>query len=123
MSWGTDIFLLLNLDETNVEMVEDGEEFFEEIESEALANVNSWLREKGYGPLIDLTGDANRGGKPMLVTVYGGSFKSLYDEDVLKMIREQKWRSPQNTQVLVKPDGEERFRMYTIKNLRSNKKL
>ena len=111
MAWGTDILLLLSLDET---CVEDDEEL-REIESEALTQVNGWLNKNGYGQLINLSDHAFKAGnRAMLALVFGGAFNRLDDEVFVEIVAKQNWLSRPNVQLFIKCEGEERFKFVDI---------
>lgn len=113
MSVVTDVILLLNADEIYLE--ESEESLPDEIESEGLKAVNAWLAERGYGELFPLSKMAIAPDRhSMQALVYGGAYNHLDDDEFAEFVSKQQWRSPQNVQLLLKHEFEEKFSLHIV---------
>lgn len=115
MSWVTDVLLIFNVDEFFDDNLDD---FLEEIP--ALNNINSWLKKHKFQPLDNLDQYVNTG-KSMQACVYGGAFDSLKPQDLIEIVKAQAWKKPQNVQLLIQGEAEERFTVYSLAELASNR--
>jgi len=114
MSWITDVLLLAGTEE--IWGIEDDEGNEIEPETNPFEEINRWLQSQGVAVgLVDLSHHAFRAGnKAMQALVYGGAFNFLDEDGFLKVVRQQRWLSPHNVQLLMKSEMEERFTMYEI---------
>ena len=111
MSWVTDVLILLNLEE--VYHVDEEQDTCEYVESEALAGVNAWLREQGYGQLVKLDRHAFAAGeRAMQAEVHGGAFNYLDIPAFVACVQQQRWRASAYVQLLLKDEQEQRFTVY-----------
>jgi hypothetical protein len=114
MSWVTDVLLIFNVEEFFDDELND---FLEEIP--ALNNINTWLKKHQFQPLDNLDQYVNTG-KSMQACVYGGAFDSLNPQDLIEAVKAQSWKKPQNVQLLIQSEAEERFTLYSVAELAAN---
>jgi hypothetical protein len=116
MSWVADVLLVFSLGEVwadymePVEADEDGEPVEEPL---PLRNINAWLR-GNYWQSLNKLDDCVNTGKPMQTCVDGGAYNFLKIGEFIEVVKAQPWQKPQNVQLLIKDEPDERFTMYTL---------
>ncbi|GAA6623094.1 hypothetical protein [Scytonema sp. NUACC26] len=108
MSWVTDVLLVFNLGELYDDQDEPLEEVF------PLNNINAWLQKHRKGTLDNLNEHVSSGGKAMQACVYGGAFNFLKIDEFIEVVKLQPWKEPQNVQLLIHDEEDERFTLYTL---------
>jgi len=116
MSVVTDVVLLFSLDETSSdEDHENSDELPEEVEAEALNNVNIWLHRHGYGRLVSLAeATFQAGDKAMQSSLHAGAFNRLDEPAFVEIVLGQPWRSPADVQLLIKGEFDTRYTMHSV---------
>lgn len=79
-----------------------------ENEAEVVDEINGWLSSHHQGYFKDLT-EACGGSKAMEIPVYGAAFNYLDVKALLAFIRTLKFKEPQNVQLFVCQQEEEKF--------------
>lgn len=103
MSNVTDIILSCSRSE---EYREDGEED----RYACIEAINTWLEERDFPPLRDMTNAAG-GDKYMQAVVYGGAFNYLPEEELIRVVWSQPWVDRQAVRLLVQSEEETAFRV------------
>ena len=93
------------------EEYDENEDFLDSVPP--LDNINAWLKENGYGELVDI-GEFAGGGKAMQSNVYGGAYNFLKIDEFIKLVKNQQWCEPENVQLLMQDEQESRFTLHTI---------
>ncbi|UBF29352.1 hypothetical protein K9N68_16855 [Kovacikia minuta CCNUW1] len=78
-----------------------------------LRNINSWLVENHWQPLNRLDEYVNTG-KSMQACVYGGAYNFLKVNEFIELVKSQPWREPQNVQILIQDEEDERFTLHDL---------
>lgn len=109
MSWVTDVLLLFSLGE----VYWDEEDPDPDPEPLPLKNINAWLAENNYRSLNNLHDHVNTG-KSMQAFVYGGAYNFLKIKEFLETVKAQDWKEPENVQLLIQDEQDERFTLYNL---------
>ncbi len=83
---------------------------------ESLDNVNAWLEAdkiRNYGPLTALSSCA----VDMSANLYGGGFKHFDIEGFLQIVKSQNWHDPDNLQVFIKDEEDQKFTVLEYEDL------
>ena len=107
MGWVIDVLLLFSLDEVYDDECEELEEVI------PLNSINAWLAEYRFSSLIHLDQYINTG-KAMNACVYGGAYNSLKFDEFIEVVTKQPWKEPQNVQLLIKDEPDDRFTLHTL---------
>jgi len=83
-------------------------------ESAALDSVNAWFKEDG---LVDLAAAfANEAHYGIHAYLYGGGFNHLDIEGFIKVVASQEWLDPDNLQLFLRGEQEDRFELVQLWN-------
>jgi hypothetical protein len=116
MSWVTDVLLIFSVGEVwadymePVEANENGDSVEEPL---PLRNIDAWLLENNWRSLTRLDDYVNTG-KPMQTRVYGGAYNFLKISEFIEVVKAQPWQEPQNVQLLIQDDPDDRFTLHTL---------
>lgn len=118
MSWVINVVLLYGLREEYITDKED-EDVTEYIGvSPCLTRINGWLREHGWVELIDLTsavvGMERHGFE---ANIWGAALNFLDITAFLRCVKSQEWREPENVQLLLKDQLEEKFTLLHLSDI------
>lgn len=99
------------------ELWEDEETYRDNCPS--LDNINAWLQSSKdeYGPLTDLVPCAKGNAVGMSANLYGGGFKHFDDEGFFEIVKSQDWNDPDNLQVFLKDEEDQKFTVYEYNDL------
>jgi hypothetical protein len=106
MSYVTDVLLLFSLEENLVE----GELL---AEAPVIEGINSWLDERDFAGLENLSAHAGVE-KAMQANVYGGAYNYFDVGGFVECLRGQSWRAPQSVQLLVKGEEDGKFSLLSL---------
>ncbi len=81
----------------------------------ALSQITSWLEEHDWGILDNLGQHVHSGGKAMQACVYGGAFNFLKIDEFIEVVKAQACREPQNVQLLIQREEDERFHIHSVR--------
>jgi hypothetical protein len=102
------------LGEVWTEEIELAEEGIEPVEPVLpVKNINAWLAQQSYSPLENLNQYVNTG-KVMGTRIYGGAYNFLRIWEFIEVVKAQSWQEPQNVQLLIQDEPDERFTLYTL---------
>ncbi|MBD2038883.1 hypothetical protein H6F76_28440 [Leptolyngbya sp. FACHB-321] len=116
MSWVTDVLLIFSLGEVWADYMEpiEADENGESVEEPLpLRTINAWLIKNNQQSLNRWDEYVNTG-KPMQSRIYGGAYNFLKISEFVEVVKAQPWQEPQNMQLLIKDDPEDRFTLYTL---------
>ena len=108
MSWVADVVLTFSL----AEIFDEDEIHLENVA--ALDTINAWLEGRHGAQLLEISDKAG-GNQPMQSSVYGGAFNMLKIEEFVQLVKSQPWVEPENVQLLIKDEQEERFTIYEFR--------
>lgn len=126
MSWVTNVIIHYSVGEEWDEETDDEDEATLDYTgvSPCLTSINNWLRERGWVALLDL-GDFSGRGQSALerhafeCELWGAALNHLDIEAFLNCVRSQPWREPENVQVFIQDQMEERFTLYSLSEIAS----
>ena len=101
MSWVWNVMLSFSDEEYWLEGREDAVEV-----PPALAEINRWLQLNGGG-LTDLTVDS--GGVGINANLFGGGFKNLDIQMLIRAVAEQEWRDRESVQLFIKDEDQSKW--------------
>ncbi len=113
MSWSVNVVLLYSLGEEWLETEDDDVDYAGT--SPCLIAINDWLSSQGWVTLVDLGEavggmDRHRFG----VEMWGAAINRLDIPVFLEFVRQLPWVEPENVQILIKDQQDERFTLYTV---------
>ncbi|MBW4690514.1 MAG: hypothetical protein KME27_01970 [Lyngbya sp. HA4199-MV5] len=116
MSWVADVLLIFSLGEVWADYMEpvEADETGESVEEPLpLRNINAWLSENNWRSLNRLDEYVDTG-KPMQSRVYGGAYNFLKISEFIEVVKAQPWQEPQNVQLLIQNEPDDRFTLYAL---------
>ena len=120
MSWVTNVVLFYSTGEEFIDVaVEDDKEDIQDVGiSACLTKINVWLSQQGWVELVNI-GDCVSGRErhSFECSIWGAAFNHLDIEAFLKCVKCQDWQEPDNVQVMVKDQEEERFTVYHLSGI------
>lgn len=75
-----------------------------------MKTINAWLTEKVYGDFGKDVDEVAGGKKHLETKLYTAAFNYLNLDEFVSFIRGLKWNEPDNVQILVKEQGDDKFR-------------
>jgi hypothetical protein len=116
MSWVCNVLVLYSLGEEWIDTDDDDVEYIGT--SPCLLEINRWLGERGWVELLDL-GEVGHGIQrhAFEVRIWGAAFNFLDIDAFLLCVKEQAWREPENVQVMIKDQEDERFTLYSFSEI------
>ena len=117
MSWVTNVVLFYGVGEEYIDMAEADEE--EDIQyigtSPCLMHINAWLTLHGWVELVDMTkGVGGMDRHSFETNVWGAALNHLDIGAFLECVKGQAWQEPENVQVMVQAQDDERFTLYSL---------
>jgi hypothetical protein len=87
----------------------------------AIKEINQWLTSKGHPIFASALGrhtDAYYGEKCLEATVFVGAFNFLHSEEFVQAVQKAGWRSPENLQLMLQKQDDDRFTLYEFQGKR-----
>ena len=73
--------------------------------------INAWLMERSYGAFGQDVDHVSGGHKHLETPLYAAGFNYFNLDDFLNMLRTLPWKEPENVQVFVQEQDEDKFRL------------
>lgn len=106
MSYKTDAILLFDIQE-------NFESDFEDRIDHLISHINAWLEQNDYGQL-SLPPEEASNGNVTADNIWIGSFSGFDIDELVKVVKEQKWRVPTSVQLLLKGEEDEKATVIEI---------